>query len=137
MRPILETQEHIRAMTRPLERMSAINSQILNCQIPSHSVRNAAIEVAQNPAVIAATEMARQVSPDQGVLNAAIEAAQSPAIMAASEAASKMVEPMGLAALQMTNLQLDTAALQFANSIERVLPPDYMTNIQGALNAYS
>ena len=137
MRPILETQEHIRAMMRPLERMSAINSQILNCQLPSHTIRSAAIEVAQNPAVIAATEMARQFSPDQGVLNAAIEAAQGPAIMAASEAAPKMVEPMGLAALQMTNLQLDTAALQFANNIERVLPPNYMANIQGVLNAYS
>ena len=137
MRPILDAQERIQDMTRPLERMSALNSQILNCQLPSHSVRSAAIEVAQNPAVIAATEMARQFSPDQGVLNAAIEAAQGPAIMAASEAAPKMVEPMGLAALQMTNLQLDTAALQFANNIERVLPPNYMANIQGVLNAYS
>ena len=137
MRPILDAQERIQDMTRPLERMSALNSQILNCQLPSHSVRSTAIEVAQNPAVIAATEMARQFSPDQGVLNAAIEAAQGPAIMAASEAAPKMVEPMGLAALQMTNLQLDTAALQFANNIERVLPPNYMANIQGVLNAYS
>lgn len=137
MRPILDAQERIQDITRPLERMSALNSQILNCQIPSHSVQTTAIEVAQNPAVIAATEMTRQVSPDQGVLNAAIEAAQSPAIMAASEVASKMVKPVGLAALQMTNLQLDTAALQFANNIERVLPPNYMTNIQGVLNAYS
>lgn len=37
----------------------------------------------------------------------------------------------------MSNLQLDTAALQFANNIERVQPPNYMTNIQGVLDAYS
>ena len=98
--PILETQERIKAMVMPLERLSAINSQIMNCQIPAHSVLN--------PTVIAATEVA-----------------------------TRFAEPMGLAALQMSNLQLDTAALQFANNIERVQPPNYMTNIQGVLDAYS
>lgn len=124
--PILETQERIKAMVMPLERLSAINSQIMNCQIPAHS--------GLNPTVIAAAEMARQA---EGTLTAALDTAQSPTVMAATEVTTRFAEPMGLAALQMTNLQLDTAALQFANNIERVQPPNYMTNIQGVLDAYS
>lgn len=124
--PILETQERIKAMVMPLERLSAINSQIMNCQIPAHSVLN--------PTVIAAAEMARQ---PEGTLTAALDATQNPTVMAATEVATRFAEPMGLAALQMSNLQLDTAALQFANNIERVQPPNYMTNIQGVLDAYS
>lgn len=113
-------------MVMPLERLSAINSQIMNCQIPAHSVLN--------PTVIAAAEMARQ---PEGTLTAALDATQNPTVMAATEVATRFTEPMGLAALQMSNLQLDTAALQFANNIERVQPPNYMTNIQGVLDAYS
>lgn len=124
--PILETQERIKAMVMPLERLSAINSQIMNCQIPAHSVLN--------PTVIAAADMARQ---PEGTLTAALDATQNPTVMAATEVATRFAEPMGLAALQMSNLQLDTAALQFANNIERVQPPNYMTNIQGVLDAYS
>ena len=102
--PILETQERIKAMVMPLERLSAINSQIMNCQIPAHS--------GLNPTVIVAAEMARQA---EGTLTAALDTAQSPTVMAATEVTTRFAEPMGLAALQMTNLQLDTAALQFAN----------------------
>lgn len=99
-------------MVMPLERLSAINSQIMNCQIPAHS--------GLNPTVIAAAEMARQA---EGTLTATLDTAQSPTVMAATEVTTRFAEPMGLAVLQMTNLQLDTAALQFANNIERVQPP--------------
>ncbi len=84
-------------MVMPLERLSAINSQIMNCQIPAHSVLN--------PTVIAAAEMARQ---PEGTLTAALDATQNPTVMAATEVATRFAEPMGLAALQMSNLQLDT-----------------------------
>ena len=68
--PILETQERIKAMVMPLERLSAINSQIMNCQIPAHS--------GLNPTVIAAAEMARQA---EGTLTATLDTAQSPTVM--------------------------------------------------------
>lgn len=37
----------------------------------------------------------------------------------------------------MTNLQIDASALQLANKITKILPPDYMANIQGVLESYS
>lgn len=55
----------------------------------------------------------------------------------AAEMASTFVEPVGLAALPMANLQIDTSALQLANKITKILPPDYMANIQGVLESYS
>lgn len=108
MRPILETQEAIRAMTRPIEEIAAISRtyDLIN--------RNSlALD-----SLAAANETARLIAP-------------------ALEMKAALYEPIGLAALNMSDFHIDTSAFQIASKVASVLPPNYMSTIQSVLDSYA
>ena len=108
MRPILETQEAIRAMTRPIEEIAAINRtyDLIN--------RNSlALD-----SLAAANETARLIAP-------------------ALEMKAALYEPIGLAALKMSDFHIDTSAFQIASKVATILPPNYVSSIQSVLDSYA
>lgn len=108
MRPILETQEAIRAMTRPIEEIAAINRTFDAINRNSLALESLA----------AANETAKLIAP-------------------ALEMKAALYEPIGLAALNMSSFHIDTSAFQIANKVASILPPNYMSSIQSVLDSYA
>lgn len=108
MRPILETQEAIRAITRPIQEIAALNRtyDIIN----SHSLALDSLAMANQTAQL---------------------------IAPALEARAALYEPIGLAALKMSDYHIDTSAFQIASKVTSILPPSYMSTIHSVLDSYA
>lgn len=108
MKPILETQESIRAITRPIEKIAAINRTYDMINGNSLALDSLA----------AANKTARLIAP-------------------AKEAKAALYEPIGLAALKMSDFHIDTSAFQIASKVASILPPNYINSLQSVLDSYS
>jgi len=109
MRPILETQEAIRAITRPIQEMAAINRATFDL-------------IDRNSLALDSLSMSNQTAQ---------------LIAPALEARAALYEPIGLAALKMSDYHIDTSAFQLASKVTSILPPSYMSTIHSVLNSYA
>ncbi len=108
MRPILETQEAIRSITRPIQEIAALNR--------TFDVIN------RNSLALDSLAMANQTAQ---------------LIAPALEARAALYEPIGLAALKMSDYHIDTSAFQIASKVTSILPPSYMSTINSVLDSYA